>query len=139
MSNPGFSAQFDDALEEQSNAAAAPLTRELQATLPVITISTELPVFICPDAGEGMLVLPDSVSDEQFGEVATLLEAIDWVITDEVLGENSDGAQVVRLSSEPQAMLTVELMADAKDQLARQTKLVETPLAEQNVAIRDTI
>jgi hypothetical protein len=69
------------------------------------------------------MVLPDSATDEQFNETEEWLNTVDWMITDTVVGVNTQGAQVVELVASPTGVLTVEALSGAQEQLAELAKL----------------
>ncbi|MDR2619701.1 MAG: hypothetical protein LBC29_01005 [Propionibacteriaceae bacterium] len=91
---------------------------------PVVGVDTPLPVFLCPEVGRGLLVLAADATEEQFSETADWLSAVEWTITDNIVGENTEGAQVVELAAVHTGVLTVEALAGADEQLAELAKLV---------------
>jgi hypothetical protein len=88
-----------------------------------VGVDTPLPVFLCPEVGRGLLVLPEAATEEQFSETEEWLTAVGWTITETVSGVNADGAQVVELTAAPTGVLTIEALSGAEEQLSELVKL----------------
>jgi hypothetical protein len=74
-----------------------------------------------------MIIIPENATDEQFEETESWLAAVDWSISDNVVGINDDGDQVVELKAEPTGVLTIEASGGAEDQLMELAKLLGGP------------
>jgi hypothetical protein len=71
-----------------------------------------------------MIVIPETATDDQFCETETWLTAVDWRISDCVIGINEDGDQVVELLADPTGVLTLEAVGGADEQLSELAKLL---------------
>jgi hypothetical protein len=83
----------------------------------VITLGAPLAIHLSPPVGKGVLVLPAAVTEDDFAETASILEAVDWRITDQVIGMTESGDQVIELAGTPTDVITAEAIAGADEQL----------------------
>lgn len=90
---------------------------------PVLSLDTPLPVHLCPEVGQGLLVIPAAAAESDFTQTKEVLDAIEWEITDTIAGVNVDGADVVELKAPPTGLLTLEAAAGAQEQLSEKAGL----------------
>lgn len=95
---------------------------------PVVTLDTPLAVHLCPHVGRGLLVVTPEATQADFDETLDVLNAIEWTITDSVVGVNAAGCEVVEVSGDPSDLPTMEALQGADDQLLDLAGLV--PVAE---------
>jgi hypothetical protein len=72
-----------------------------------------------------MLLLPTSATDEQFEETLSVLNAVEWQVSDSVAGVNANGVQAIELTAEPSDVITVEAIAGCDEQLLTLAGLLE--------------